>query len=181
MTFGTLIAEALQAGLPIALVDIDSGGADLTESIAELLGRTVVRIDVATIGDPSGAMAHRGSTRPHVLIVEGCSRIQASDEAIHEGRTPEDVLLDLAFDGDPSLPDDCAIVLCFDEPTHLSDALAEDTIPCTVLSPDMGEADKGMRSTIMTRVAEELGVPIIDVPLSTSTTLADFAGLPDAA
>lgn len=181
MSFGALIAEALQAGLPIALVDVDSDGADLATSIAESLGRTVARIDVTAIGDPSDKIRDPRSSRPHVLIIEGCSAIKGSDEALHEGRTPEDVLLDLAFDGDPSLPSDCTIVLCFREPTPLSDALAEDGIPCTVLSSDMDGADEGTRSDIVSRVAAELGVPVIDVPLSTATALSDFAGLPDAA
>jgi len=179
MSFGTLVAKAIEADSPVALVGIDADGVDLAASIAESLGHVVVRIGIDAIGRPAETMTDARSKRTHVLIIEGCSSMRTSDEAVNDGRTDEDALLDLAFDGDPSLPARCTIVMCFAEPTRLSDALAEDEIPCTVLSPDMGESEG--RTSIAGHIAAELRIPLIDVPLADDADRVDALGLPDAA
>lgn len=180
MTFAVLIADALESGSFVALVGGDAPSIDLVESISEDLHRRTVRIDAMALVDAKTSdLPPRASKAGWVLIVENCEKVPATGTAEAGGREPEDVLLDLAFDGDPTLPDDCVVMLCFARPTRLSDALAEDEIPCTVLSPDMGESEG--RTSITGRIAAELRIPLIDVPLADDADRVDALGLPDAA
>ena len=178
MTFAVLIADALESGSFVALVGADAPSIDLIESISEDLHRRTVRIDAMALLDAKTSdLPPRASKSGWVLIVEDCEKVPATGTAEADGREPEDVLLDLAFDGDPTLPDDCVVVLCFARPTQLSDALAEDEIPCTVLSPDMRIETGPSRTEVM---AKALGVPVVTVHMS-KTDAKDLIGLPAAA
>jgi hypothetical protein len=178
MTFATLIADALESGSFVALVGADAPSIDLVESISEDLHRRTVRIDAMALIDAEVSdLPPRGSKGGWVLIVENCEKVPATGTAEAADREPEDLLLDLAFDGDPTLPDDCVVMLCFAGPTSLSDALAEDEIPCTVLSPDMVVETVPSRTEVM---AKALGVPVVTVQMS-KTDAKDLIGLPEAA
>lgn len=151
MSFERLIAETLAGDLPIVMVGSREAAIDPLVATAEGLAMRVHRVDAAAYVAGAALDLPRRSTAPWLVVVEGCGDVPSLNE---------DPLLDLAFDGDPSLPANAVVALCFDEPTELSESLADDAIPCVLLSPDM------RAPSIAERVAAELGLPLVDVPLS---------------
>lgn len=178
MSFQQLIAEALGGDLPIVLVGSTHDAVEPLTAIAASLGMRVAKVQAEAVADLDKAdFGKPDPDQPWVVLVEGCDRVAESAPADADGREPEDVLLDLAFDGDPALPSDSVVVLSFAEPTRLSDALADDEIPCVLLSPDMlAEA----RPSIAETVARHLGLPVFDVRTS-HVDAGDLRGLPHAA
>lgn len=151
MSFERLIAETLAGDLPIVMVGSREAAVDPMIATAQSLAMRVLRVDAAEYVAGAALDLPRRSTSPWLVVLENCGTVtEGSDDA----------LLDLAFDGDPTLPANAIVALCFDEPCELSESLADDAIPCVLLSPDM------RAPSIAERIAGELGIPVIDVPLS---------------
>jgi hypothetical protein len=160
MSFERLVAETLAGPLPIVMVGSRADAVDPMVAVAEGLGMRIHRIDAAAYVTGSALDLPSRSTAPWLVVVDAC-------DAVADGA--DDPLLDLAFDGDPTLPANAIVALCFEEPCELSDSLADDAIPCVLLSPDM------RAPSIAEQVASKLGIPLIDVPLS-KRPLDDFVG-----
>lgn len=120
--------EALDSGLPIA----HAGPVDGLFAAATGLGMRLARIDASAVASLDDAAPWDSRSAAHwLIVVEGCEHAASTaglpDDAPRQG---EDLLLDLAFDGHPSLPAARTVVLAFGTPTDLSEALADDACPC---------------------------------------------------
>ena len=120
--------EAFDSGLPIAHV----GPIDGLFAAATGLGMRLARVDASAIASLDDAAPwDRRSAAHWLIVVDGCERAAPTGGLPEDApRQGEDLLLDLAFDGHPSLPAARTVVLAFAEPTDLSDALADDACPC---------------------------------------------------
>lgn len=128
------LTDALEARQPIVLV----GDAAPLLSFAAAKGLLVVDIDVDAIGNPKPISNARYARNPVLVVVSRC-------ETVATDSTDEFLLLDMAFDGHPSLPADHVVVLHFSTPTELSEAFADEAIPCAFIGVDQTEALESTR------------------------------------
>lgn len=135
MSFQELLANTLTGDLPIALIG-DHEATDPLWEIATSLGFRLAKIDARNLSAIDAAAGwDRKSKAAWLVVVENCHLVPPSATP-GDPRENEDALLDLAFDGDPSFPANTTLVLSFAEPTELSEALADDAIPCAMIAPD---------------------------------------------
>lgn len=176
MTFRTLIAQALTRNETIVLVGSQE------EAVAPLLeiathgyfGENIATLKAADLQKSNlSDLFSRNLDESWLLLITGCEISDTSTRALQVSALESD-LLDLAFDGDPDLPDNCTVVLSFNKPTGLSDALADDEVPCAFLAPDM------RAPSIADEVAALLNKPVIDIEIS-HLDRSDFCGVPIAA
>lgn len=128
------LTQALDAREPIILV----GDEAPLLTFAASMGLTLVDMDIDGIGDPKPVANMRGSSKPVLVIVNGC-------ETVEVGSMNEFLLLDMAFDGHPSLPAEHVVVLRFATPTELSEAFADEAIPCAFIAIDPTPACESIR------------------------------------
>lgn len=127
--FQDRISSAIANREPIVLVG-DAAPLHAVAAATGLLLHEMRAEDVAGLDAMPGAA--RGAPC-RLVLVSGCERIV-------EGEALEMQALDLCFDGHPAIGDDDVVVLHFAEPTDMSEALADDAIPCAFVGIDPAAA-----------------------------------------
>lgn len=115
-----LIMQSIRAGRPIAIV----GDLSPLREAASAMG---LRVLECAVGDVDETLAGR-RTDVDVFVASGCEDV--SDDA------GEHRALDILFDGHAMLPAATVMVLHFTTPNGMSEALADDAIPCSFVGID---------------------------------------------
>lgn len=134
--FQDMISSAIANREPIVLV----GDATALRTIAAATGMGLHEMQAEDVAGLDAMPGVSRGTPCRIVLVGGCERIA-------EGGALEMQALDLCFDGHPAIGDDDVVVLHFAEPTDMSEALADDAIPCTFvgIEPAGATADQETR------------------------------------
>lgn len=128
MSAQQVIANAISNPMPMALVETSIQRQVM--SFAQGHGYRVATLPASALREPLAPIFPKRAKQQCLLIIEGC-------EASAQATDLENILLDVLFDGHPAVGETTKVVLAFAHPTMLSDSLADDDVPCDVISTDM--------------------------------------------